>query len=204
MNSHAIQSHVEYVSYARTSTRDLNERAVNNNATNNQNNSVKTEIIHCKFKDQRYNYDLSYPARSLNERRVTVEEYNKAELDKDKIDYMNQFSQSRSHRPLSSKPNLYSTGFSSYEQRLDSFNPPVFYRNFDELAWNDLGIKTELLAISGFYSRAPGDTVICHYCNIRLCNFEKGDNELLEHVRFSPECEYIKEAMYQLYLGPAN
>lgn len=165
----------------------LNQATVNNDTTDHQNNSVKDEIIYCKFIDPNNDFKFTYHRHSLNERQITVEPYHKVkELDQDKIDYLNKQKFRIVKRPQ----------YASYQARLDSFKQCTIPYS--------LGIKTELLALSGLFYTGYGDRVKCFSCGVGLRYFVKGDNEFLEHAHWAPQCEYIKEAMYQLYLGQDN
>ena len=69
-----------------------------------------------------------------------------------------------------------------YENRLRTFDtyPPQMVPDKYELAK------------SGFYYTGLADKVICFRCDIKLKDWEKNDNAMNEHEKWSPNCEYLK------------
>ena len=70
----------------------------------------------------------------------------------------------------------------TYSQRLVSFN-----------TWPQQMIPTdEELALAGFTYLGSGDKVRCESCGLRLYNWTRKDNALLEHMKFSSNCKFIE------------
>lgn len=57
----------------------------------------------------------------------------------------------------------------------------------------DIQQHPETLAESGFYYTGNDDHVRCFYCGIGLRNWDSEDNAFVEHARWSPECQYLKD-----------
>ncbi|QNV47833.1 inhibitor of apoptosis-3 [Alphabaculovirus altersperidaniae] len=49
------------------------------------------------------------------------------------------------------------------------------------------------LALSGFYYLNRGDEVRCAYCKVEIMNWKQGDNPLVDHKRWAPQCKFAKE-----------
>lgn len=69
-----------------------------------------------------------------------------------------------------------------YENRLRTFDtyPPQMVPDKYELAK------------AGFYYTGLSDRVICFRCDIKLKDWDKSDNALNEHEKWSPDCQYLK------------
>lgn len=66
-------------------------------------------------------------------------------------------------------------------------------RSFTHENWKcDSNISVDELARFGFYYLKRGDSVACAFCDVRLCQFENGDNALSEHIKWSPNCPLIR------------
>lgn len=57
--------------------------------------------------------------------------------------------------------------------------------------WSVPFIEPEVLALLGFYYFLCPDTVKCNFCNIELKSWERGDDVLLDHRKWSPSCKLI-------------
>lgn len=58
--------------------------------------------------------------------------------------------------------------------------------------WPHAFISPRILAKIGFYYIGPYDQVRCHFCRIRVRSWEIGDNEVNEHLRWSPRCPLLQ------------
>lgn len=48
------------------------------------------------------------------------------------------------------------------------------------------------MAKTGFFFIGPYDEIKCNFCNVVIRNWEVGDNEVTEHIRWSPNCPLLK------------
>ena len=71
--------------------------------------------------------------------------------------------------------------FSMEISRLDSF-----------ANWNISFINKYELALFGFYYIGPGDQVKCNFCGVVIGRWERGDDVLRDHQRWSPHCDFIR------------
>lgn len=71
--------------------------------------------------------------------------------------------------------------FNHEKDRLNSFNE-----------WPIEFISEIVLANTGFYYLGRDDHVQCQFCNIILYNWSKGDDEVREHIKWSPHCPLIR------------
>lgn len=62
-------------------------------------------------------------------------------------------------------------------------------RTFDN--WKFDFIDKNKLALLGFYYIGPSDLVKCYFCNVEIGMWEKGDDILDDHIKWSPSCELI-------------
>ena len=71
---------------------------------------------------------------------------------------------------------------SHYDRRLETFvtYPKQIVPNKNELAH------------AGFYYSGTADKVICFRCGISLKDWEREDNAMIEHEKWSPNCMYIQ------------
>ncbi|XP_059057310.1 baculoviral IAP repeat-containing protein 3 isoform X2 [Achroia grisella] len=82
------------------------------------------------------------------------------------------------------------------EERLKSFvNWPVPF------------LSPEKLAQCGFYYKGRGDEVICAYCNVEIMSWREGDDPVLDHKRWSPQCPLLlkksnTDTLYNLVQQP--
>ena len=69
-----------------------------------------------------------------------------------------------------------------YEQRLKTF-----------CTWPKQMLPDKYaLAKAGFLYTGEGDKVVCYRCGVPIFDWERTDNALNEHKRWSPCCEYLK------------
>lgn len=68
------------------------------------------------------------------------------------------------------------------EERLKTFN----------VDWPHAFISTRILEKTGFYYIGPHDQVKCFFCGTEVASWEVGDNEVIEHRRWSPNCPLLK------------
>ena len=52
-------------------------------------------------------------------------------------------------------------------------------------------LEPEVLVSAGFFYSGAGDHVRCYFCGIGLRNWEDGDDPVVEHARWFPECKYM-------------
>ena len=48
------------------------------------------------------------------------------------------------------------------------------------------------MAAAGFYYTNTRDVVCCAFCEVGIGHWEKTDNPITEHQRWSPSCDFIK------------
>lgn len=48
-----------------------------------------------------------------------------------------------------------------------------------------------ILAETGFFWLGPGDLVECYFCHIQITNWAPGDDEVIEHIRYSMNCPLL-------------
>lgn len=60
-----------------------------------------------------------------------------------------------------------------------------------ERTWPHSFISPRVLARTGFYFVGPFDRVQCYFCNIQLGQWVDGDDEIDEHIRWSPYCPFL-------------
>lgn len=53
-------------------------------------------------------------------------------------------------------------------------------------------IDKNKLALLGFYYIGPSDLVKCYFCNVEIGAWEKGDDILDDHIKWSPSCKFIQ------------
>jgi baculoviral IAP repeat-containing protein 7/8 len=58
--------------------------------------------------------------------------------------------------------------------------------------WNNRYVDKGILAKTGFYYLGVGDRVRCHFCFVCLKDWMKGDSEVGEHLRWSPNCPLLR------------
>lgn len=58
--------------------------------------------------------------------------------------------------------------------------------------WPHSFISPRILAKIGFYFIGPHDRVKCYFCKVEVSSWEMGDNEVNEHLRWSPRCPLMK------------
>lgn len=100
---------------------------------------------------------------------------------KDVVD--NQPTESRVLRsPIATQISIPSDQMRFEEHRLKSFKPD----------WPHSFVTPRVLAKIGFYYIGPQDQVRCCFCKVEVCRWESGDNEIIEHSRWSPNCPLLK------------
>src|ERR1700704_955388 len=59
--------------------------------------------------------------------------------------------------------------------------------------WTVKFISSEKLAKTGFFSNEPGtDIVECYFCKVKLWFWDKDDDVVDEHIRWSQNCPLIR------------
>ncbi|KAK3585123.1 hypothetical protein CHS0354_034254 [Potamilus streckersoni] len=53
----------------------------------------------------------------------------------------------------------------------------------------------QIFAELGFFYRGQGDSVSCYECGITLSKWQTDDDPLLEHIRFSTECQHLSATL---------
>ncbi|XP_069506886.1 baculoviral IAP repeat-containing protein 7 [Ambystoma mexicanum] len=66
--------------------------------------------------------------------------------------------------------------------------------------WPNSKVQPEKLSEAGFFYTGRKDCPKCFYCNGECFNCEKGDDPWLEHARFFPRCEFLKQSMGPDYI----
>jgi len=74
-------------------------------------------------------------------------------------------------------------GYDKYENRLETFK--------DKWPKYLAGPTPEALARSGFFYMGEGDKVQCFSCGKRLYQWEPADSADIEHIRWSPHCQFL-------------
>ncbi|QEI03480.1 IAP-3 [Spodoptera cosmioides nucleopolyhedrovirus] len=70
----------------------------------------------------------------------------------------------------------------SFQERLNSFS------NWP--AWAQ--VSPYHLALSGFYYIGRGDEVRCAFCKVEIMNWKRGDDPLVDHKRWAPQCTFAQ------------
>lgn len=70
--------------------------------------------------------------------------------------------------------------FATLENRVKSFSD-----------WSNDNVNPLELARAGFFYIGDKDIVSCYFCHLFICDWEKGDNPLLDHVKASPSCPFL-------------
>lgn len=71
--------------------------------------------------------------------------------------------------------------FNHEKERLDSF-----------VDWPVDFVSEIVLAKTGFFYLGSGDRVQCQFCKVILYDWSKGDNEVCEHIKWSPHCALLR------------
>lgn len=69
------------------------------------------------------------------------------------------------------------------EARMDTFGTE----------WPHCFISPKILAKTGFFYMNQYDLVKCQFCRVSISNWERGDNEVSEHLRWSPFCPLLRQ-----------
>jgi hypothetical protein len=64
----------------------------------------------------------------------------------------------------------------------------------------DHRLRPKELAEAGFYHAGYGDNCRCFYCGHGLRNWADDDDVWVEHARFFPKCNYIRQQMGQVFV----
>lgn len=64
--------------------------------------------------------------------------------------------------------------------------------NTFENKWSHAYISKEILAKTGFFFFGPFDEVKCNFCNVVLKNWKPNENEVMKHIRWSPNCPLLR------------
>lgn len=59
--------------------------------------------------------------------------------------------------------------------------------------WPHAFINPRILAKIGFFYIGPYDRVKCYFCRVHIENWEIGDEEILQHIRWSPYCPLLNK-----------
>lgn len=65
------------------------------------------------------------------------------------------------------------------------------FKTFEQ-RWPHDFLETRILAKTGFYFIGPRDQVKCYFCKVEVGHWEPEDNEVAEHIRWSPNCPLLK------------
>lgn len=76
---------------------------------------------------------------------------------------------------------------SSMEFNKESDRLSTFY------SWKKTFIDVSKLACLGMFYVGPCDRVKCYFCGVDIFNWEPTDDELGEHLRFSPQCPLLRQ-----------
>ena len=109
-----------------------------------------------------------------------------------------QFSRQSSNRSMSSDdeiPNLeFQTNFPLQLPSKKAMLKTKYGRLQTFLTWpTDAKIQPQALSEAGFYYMGEDDGVVCYKCEIRLRNWEIGDDAWTEHKRWSQNCPLVIE-----------
>lgn len=58
--------------------------------------------------------------------------------------------------------------------------------------WPHKFISPKILAKTGCYYIGPNDMVKCYFCAVEIHSWVPGDDEVKEHLRWSPNCPFLK------------
>lgn len=65
------------------------------------------------------------------------------------------------------------------------------FKTFEQ-RWPHDFLEARILAKTGFYLIGPHDQVKCYFCKVEVGHWEPEDNEVAEHIRWSPNCPLLK------------
>lgn len=80
--------------------------------------------------------------------------------------------------------------YATFKSRLATFQPPT---KRSKAGWPHKSPSAESVARAGFYHKPQStgsDNAVCYLCNRALDGWEKDDDPLEEHLKFSPDCGY--------------
>lgn len=55
----------------------------------------------------------------------------------------------------------------------------------------NIEVSRSVLAETGCYYLGPGDRVKCYFCHVEIMNWSPGDDEVVEHIRYSSGCPLL-------------
>lgn len=64
--------------------------------------------------------------------------------------------------------------------------------SFTENNWINNNVQFCYLASLGFYFFMKPDSVRCYFCSLDLNEFDEGDDVLMEHLKYSPNCPLLR------------
>lgn len=73
----------------------------------------------------------------------------------------------------------------------DMYREDLRLKSF-EGKWTHTFIEARILAKTGFYFIGPMDKLKCYFCKVEIGRWEIGDDAVTEHVRWSPNCPFLK------------
>ncbi|KAK3585128.1 hypothetical protein CHS0354_034259 [Potamilus streckersoni] len=91
-------------------------------------------------------------------------------------------------RDMPKKRTIYSQ-FTQYFTRLATFVHCNFFTDHQPFAQ------------LGFFYKGQGDKVCCYECGVTLSDWRKDDDPLLEHIRYSPECQHLATIIDPTFLA---
>lgn len=65
-------------------------------------------------------------------------------------------------------------------------------KTFDDVGWPHSFINPAKLAKTGFYYIGPFDQVKCYFCKVVVWLWEIGDDEVKDHLKWSPCCPLLR------------
>lgn len=65
-------------------------------------------------------------------------------------------------------------------------------KTFDDVGWPHNFIDPAKLAKTGFYYVGPFDQVKCYFCKVVVWLWKRGDDEVKDHLKWSPCCPLLK------------
>lgn len=65
-------------------------------------------------------------------------------------------------------------------------------KTFDDVYWPHSFINPAKLAKTGFYYIGPYDQVQCYFCKVAVWQWEIGDDEVEDHLKWAPCCPLLR------------
>ena len=108
------------------------------------------------------------------------------------------------HQPTRSYIQPESIGSNTEEVSKHSLQFPEYSKETIRLQsfkhWGGV-VPARELAEGGFYMIARRDVVRCFSCNVVVHDWERSDNVIDEHRRYSPNCSFLNKLPYQPFVG---